>query len=93
MIGLGHGRLARLIVRLSRILPGAIMYVPLFSSLQFSKLLVCIMHFPPIIIAPLPLVPRLIHLMPEVNSAAEVALCDLVHTLDVRYGPGLSDGR
>ena len=37
-----------------------------------------------IIIAPLPLIPGLIHLMPEVDPAAEVFLRNLVHASDIR---------
>ena len=43
------------------------------------------MHFLPIIIAPLPLIPGLIHFMLEVDPAAEVFLRNLVHASDIRF--------
>jgi hypothetical protein len=81
----GYGGQVQFIVCLSySLLQGAILQVLLLSYLQFSQLLIRIVHFLLIIIALLPLIPGLNHFMPEVDPAAEVFLRNLIHTSDIR---------
>ncbi|KAM5357824.1 hypothetical protein ACJZ2D_015885 [Fusarium nematophilum] len=58
------------------------------ATISLPNLLLRLAHLLPTIPPPLPLVPRLVKLMPEVNPASKVLFCDGTHTPDVRLRPG-----